>query len=97
MTSERIIMVPLPGIGTLELPADLYDRHLRPIASPATAATPAADDRLLTAEEMQDRTSIPASWWETAARESRVRCYRFGKYTRFRLEEAAADAREARR
>lgn len=93
--TDRTYLIAVPG-GHLELPEDVYDRCLRPIATPATSA-PAADDRLLTADEMEARTSIPASWWETAAREARVRCYRFGKYTRFRLSEAAADAQEARK
>jgi hypothetical protein len=56
-----------------------------------------AEQRLYTAQEMEGLTGVPASWWEQAARDSRVRHYRFGKYPRFRLDETAADAKEERR
>jgi hypothetical protein len=43
------------------------------------------EDSLLTAEQLEQRTSVPASWWEQAARENRVPHVRIGRYVRFRF------------
>jgi len=32
--TDRVYIVPLPGVGTLELPEEVYRRCLRPIAAP---------------------------------------------------------------
>jgi hypothetical protein len=53
----------------------------------ATATTVASSAELLTAEQLEQRTSVPASWWETAAREGRVPHRRIGRYTRFLFAE----------
>ena len=56
--------------------------------SPAASVAPPGE--LLTAEQLEQRTSVPASWWETAARENRVPHRRIGKYVRFRFDEVEA-------
>jgi hypothetical protein len=94
-TIDRIVL-PLPGIGTLELPADIYEQHL----VRATAAVPAAretESELVDAEQLEERTRIPASWWMSQARERRIPFRKFGKYVRFNLEEVlACDAYQRR-
>jgi hypothetical protein len=47
-------------------------------------------DCLLTADQLEARTSVPASWWETAARRGEVPHFRLGKYVRFRMADAVA-------
>jgi hypothetical protein len=44
---------------------------------------------LLTAEQLESRTSVPASWWEQAARENRVPHTRIGRYVRFEFAAVA--------
>ena len=58
---------------------------LAPSASGATAG----HDELLTADQLEERTNVPASWWEQAARERRVPHARIGRYVRFRFAEVA--------
>lgn len=81
--SERIL-IPLPGLGTLELPREVFERHLIKLAvsEPASSA-----GELVDAEELERRTQIPASWWLTQARERRVPCRKIGRYVRFDVEE----------
>jgi len=43
--------------------------------------------RLLSAEEMQAATGVPASWFEAQARERRIPFRKFGRWPRFDLEE----------
>jgi len=32
------VIIPLPGIGTLQLPREVYEVHLRPVAAPQSTA-----------------------------------------------------------
>lgn len=59
--------------------------------------------RLLTAEEVQELTSIKRTWWLAEARENRIPHIRAGKYVRFEyptvvrfLRERSATLREHR-
>ena len=58
-------------------------------------AAKAAGDRvglnpeLLTADQLEARTSVPASWWEQAARENRVPHTQIGRYVRFEFAAVA--------
>ena len=45
---------------------------------------------LMTAEEMEKRTAIPASWFLEQARKDAIPHVRLGKYVRFRLSEVHA-------
>jgi hypothetical protein len=42
-------------------------------------------EELLSAEQLETRTSVPASWWEQAAREGRIPHRRIGRYVRFKF------------
>jgi hypothetical protein len=80
------ILIPLPGLGTLVLPRDVFEQHLvkpaREIASPTS--------ELLDADGLEARTGIPASWWMTQARERRVPFRKMGRYVRFDVAEVMA-------
>ena len=45
--------------------------------------TPHTAPDLLTAEQMAEKTNVPASWWLEAAKSGRVPSVRYGKYVRF--------------
>lgn len=85
--ADRVI-IPLPGIGTLELPRDVYERCLRPIAAPAlqTAPSPAQTvSELLDAKGVASALSLPVSWIREKARQGEIPCTKAGRYVRFSL------------
>lgn len=52
--------LPLPGLGTLELPREVFDKHLlRSQSSPVKDEQPASE--LLDADQLEKRTGIPVS------------------------------------
>jgi hypothetical protein len=86
--SDRVLIL-LPGVGTLALDREVYEAALIPIAAPApSSAAPAP--KLLSAEEMEAATSMPASWYETQARERRIPFRKLGRYVRFNFDEVMA-------
>jgi hypothetical protein len=87
MTGDRVLLA-LPGVGTLDLPRDVYERHLVPAQS--LPASPTTSPALLSADDLEARTGIPASWWMARARERRVPCQRFGRRVRFDYAEVMA-------
>jgi excisionase family DNA binding protein len=78
------ILIPLPGIGTLELTREAYEAALHPIAAPQseTAAPPSATG-LVTARALAARLSLPISCVYEYARNGRIPCVRAGKHVRF--------------
>lgn len=84
---DRIVIV-LPGIGTLELPRDVYERCLRPIA-PVVTQTPAAPtsprSELLDAKGVAAALSLPESWIREKARQGAIPSEKAGRYVRFSL------------
>jgi hypothetical protein len=90
--SERIL-IPLPGLGTLALPREVFEAHL---LKPPTV-TVKSPSELVDADELQARTGIPASWWMTQARERRLPFRKMGRYVRFDVAEImACDAYQRR-
>jgi hypothetical protein len=82
------VLIPLPGVGTLELPRDVYERCLRPIVMPATqvSAAPAkAGSELLDAKGVAAALSLPVSWVREKARQGAIPCEKAGRYVRFSL------------
>lgn len=80
--SDRVV-IPLPGLGTLELPREVFEQHLiRPSES-----APTKQVELVDADQLEERTRIPASWWMTQARERRIPFRKLGRYVRFDLAE----------
>jgi hypothetical protein len=87
------VLIPLPDGRWLGLTPEQFaeaeqsGRELTP-ALPSSTPTVGLDE-LLTAEQLEARTNVPASWWEQAARERRVPHARIGRYVRFRFAEVA--------
>jgi hypothetical protein len=78
------ILIPLPGIGTLELTREAYEAALRPIASaqPTTPASPPATE-LVNAKALAQRVSLPISCIYEYARCGRIPCIRAGRHVLF--------------
>lgn len=82
------VLIPLPGVGTLELPRDVYERHLRPLAALAPAAVPAPSQTaraLLDAKGVASALSLPVSWVREKARQGAIPSEKAGRYVRFDL------------
>jgi len=77
------VLIPLPGLGTLSLPREVFEQHL---LSPSTTPTVPSSE-LVDADELQTRTGIPASCWMAQARERRVPFRKLGRYVRFDVAE----------
>ena len=60
--------------------------------TPSPRATAASDmpAKLLSAEDLEERTGVPASWFATQARERRIPFHKLGRYVRFSFEEVMA-------
>jgi hypothetical protein len=83
-----IVVIVLPGVGSLELPRDVYQRALRPIAPPAAAQAPAPltpAGELLDAKGVASALSLPVSWIREKARQGAIPCEKAGRYVRFDL------------
>jgi hypothetical protein len=84
--SDRVL-IPLPGLGTLDLPREVYEHHLT--RQPEPARQEQAPSEILDAEQLEARTGVPASWWMTQARERRVPFMKLGRYVRFNFAEVS--------
>jgi excisionase family DNA binding protein len=88
------VIIPLPGIGTLELPRDVYERALRPIAPPAAAQVPAeVSEALVTAKALAMTLSLPVSCLYEYAKAGRIPSVRAGKHVRFNPDQVLAALR----
>jgi len=92
-----LVLVQTPAGWAAFTPGELDEavERARTVLPPERAATGAtnAPARLLTAEELSAATSIPASWFEQAAREGSIPCIRLGRYVRFALDEIVKSPR----
>lgn len=98
--SDQVILA-IPGVGTLALTRERFEEALKsgreftapvssvaePVQSPATHTQPSA---LLDADQLEDLTNIPRTWWMTRARERRIPFRKIGRRVRFVLEEVMA-------
>jgi excisionase family DNA binding protein len=75
------VIIPLPGIGTLELSREVYEAALRPLAAPTPAAVPSAN--LVDAKALAGVLSLPVSCIYEYAKAGRIPCVRAGKHVRF--------------
>jgi Helix-turn-helix domain len=80
--TERIL-IPLAGIGTLELTREAYDAALRPLAAPGAAEPLTPAELLVSAKVLAGRLSLPVSCLYEYARAGRIPCVRVGKHLRF--------------
>lgn len=82
-----MVLIVLPGIGTLQMPIAVYNKHL---IKPVAESKPKAPTEILDADQLETRTGVPASWWMTQARDRRVPFLKFGRYVRFNFDEVIA-------
>jgi hypothetical protein len=67
------------------------------MSPPSPATPPVAPAKLLSAEDMESATGIPASWYSTQARERRIPFRKLGRYVRFNFDEVmSSDALQRR-
>lgn len=78
------VLIPLPGIGTLELPRAVYESALRPFGAPAAPTQP---EPLLDAGELAQALNLPKSCVYERARRGDFPSVRVGKHLRFRRSE----------
>lgn len=83
--SDRVYIVPLPGVGTLELPEDVYQRCLRPIAVEMPSPT-ANSDALVDADGLALALGVERSWVLRKARLREIPFVQVGKYVRFSVD-----------
>ena len=94
---ERVL-IPLPGIGTLALDSETYKAGLAAGATlgPAPLSSDSSrDEPLLSSDELAALLSIPTSWIEQAARETRIPSHQFGRWRRFKRSEVEAATRRS--
>lgn len=96
-THTERVLIPLPGIGTLALDAEVYRAALaeggRQEAVPHGSGENGAEP-LLDAEQLAAALSIPASWLEQAALTGKIPSLTFGRWRRFRRSEVEAAVRK---
>src|SRR5437764_10397055 len=87
------VLVALPDGRWLALAPEAFREALAegaqlsvvPATSPAAAAP-----KLVSAEDMEAATGVPASWFASQARERRIPFRKLGRYVRFNPEEVMA-------
>jgi excisionase family DNA binding protein len=82
--SDRVL-IPLAGIGTLELTREQYESALRPIrvAPSEESAEGSRLDHLVTAKTLSAQLSLPRSCIYEYAKAKRIPSVRVGKHVRF--------------
>jgi len=83
--TDRVI-VPIAGIGTLVLDAEVYHAALQPVST-GPSRIEAEQPLLVDAAKLGELTNTAASWWEAAARNSDCPSLFVGKYRRFNVAE----------
>jgi hypothetical protein len=93
-TVSPLLLVPLSSGEFLALSQDqfteareLAQRMVTPSRPQADHQQAMLDEPLLTAEQMEQRTSIPATWFLEQARKEALPHVRAGKYVRFRFSQ----------
>jgi excisionase family DNA binding protein len=80
--ADRVV-IPLAGIGTLELTREAYEAALRPIQAPKPSEPAPAATELVTAKALARQLSLPLSCVYEYAKAGRIPCVRAGKHVRF--------------
>jgi excisionase family DNA binding protein len=77
------VIIPLPGIGTLELSHEAYQAALRPIDAPPRTVQAAPTEVLVTARMLSASLNLPVSCIYEYAKSGRIPAVRAGKHVRF--------------
>lgn len=92
------VLIPLPGVGTLDLAREVYEAALRPIAAPERNSTGVEISRgsaeLVTAKALAATTSLPVSCLYEYAKAGRIPSVRVGKHVRFNRDQVLAALRK---
>lgn len=92
-TTETLVLISFGG-AHLALTREEFEQAMKRgrelVGKSAPSESAPLPDEVLTAEQMFERTHIPASWFHEAARQGKIPCIKAGKYTRFRLTETLA-------
>ena len=80
--SDRVL-IPLPGIGTLELTREAYEAALRPLNQPDKPAVTSSTEQLVDVRALSAQLSLPVSCIYEYARAGRIPSVRAGKHVRF--------------
>ena len=98
-----MVVVPVPGVGVLVLDDDVFKAALErgkafaPVNGAAHPSVPDPEEALLTAEQLSEKTGVPASWYLEQARKRLVPCHKIGRYVRFTLSEVSEATKVERR
>jgi excisionase family DNA binding protein len=96
---SNLVLIPLPGIGTLALNREVYEDALAAgrdlSAAPGPSAAP-GDEPLVDADQLASSLGVPVTWIESAARQGRIPSLEFGRWRRFRRSEVEAAVRTER-
>ena len=91
MNDTETDLIPVPyGSTFLLLPVAEFRAALargQSLAGAPDMASERAQEPLLTAQELEDKTGIPATWFLDRARQDRLPHYKAGKYKRFKYSE----------
>jgi excisionase family DNA binding protein len=91
--SDRVL-IPLPGVGTLDLAREVYEAALRPTAAPVLSEPSADSAELVTAKALAATTSLPVSCLYEYAKAGRIPSVRVGKHVRFNPGQVLAALRK---
>src|ERR1039458_7671537 len=84
-----VVIIPLGALGVLELPRDVFERHLRGCEVPQAAIAPpspsASAAGLIDARALAKQLCVPTSWIMERARSGAIPSVRVGRYVRFNL------------
>ncbi len=94
-----LVLVPVPGLGTLALSREAFAEALAAgaemiaAAAPSSVASTPSTEPLLDADQAGAQMCVSGRWLEESARAGIIPHVRLGKYLRFRVSEIAAHCR----
>jgi hypothetical protein len=93
------VFIAFPGLGALALTREQFEAALNagrelaamPVSGPPPSLPPSGNEPdLLDAEQLEEKTGVPKSWWMTQARERRIPFRKIGRRVRFAFDEVLA-------
>ncbi len=90
--TDHVVLIPVPGLGTLALELEQYRAALAAGAELTGAAPPSStptDEQLLDAEQAASQLRVTARWLEDGARAGIVPHVKLGRFIRFSVREVA--------
>jgi hypothetical protein len=92
-----LVLIPLPGVGTLALDRETFAAALAAgaelTATAAPSPTASTAEPLLDADQAAAQMNVTARWLEDSARAGIIPHVKLGRFIRFRVSEIAAHCR----